>query len=250
MATGNLNGRVALVTGGSRGIGAGIVRALAAEGAAVVVNYAKSKDAALALVGEVTKAGGKAAAVAGDLAAIGGATALAQAGIAAFGRVDILVNNAGIAEFSPIADASEEHVRRQFELNVFALLAVTRAVAPVLPSDGTGRIINLSSVASRGWMPAASAYAGTKAAVDAITTCLAAELGPRKITVNAVAPGPVATDMYHGVAAQMELYFLQRTPLARIGQPKDIADVVAFLASDHSAWITGQILDTAGGFRA
>ncbi|WP_431636489.1 glucose 1-dehydrogenase [Dyella sp. KULCS107] len=245
-----LTGKVALVTGASKGIGAGIARALAAEGAAVVVNYASSRAGADAVVAEIAKAGGKAVAVRGDVSKAADAKALADAAIEHFGRLDILVNNSGVYEFGALEQITEEHYHKQFNVNVLGLLLVTQAAARHM-GEGSS-IVNVSSLVTR-IVPAASAvYTGTKGAVDAITGVLSQELGPRKIRVNAVNPGVVETEGTHSagfIGSDFEAGAVAKTPLGRIGQPKDIASIVTFLASDDSYWLNGEILFAAGGAR-
>jgi|SRR5690242_2902838 len=245
-----LTGKVALVTGASKGIGAGIARALAAEGAAVVVNYASSRAGADAVVADIAKAGGKAVAVRGDVSKAADAKALADAAIEHFGRIDILVNNSGVYEFGALEQITEEHYHKQFNVNVLGLLLVTQAAARHM-GEGSS-IVNVSSLVTR-IVPAASAvYTGTKGAVDAITGVLSQELGPRKIRVNAVNPGVVETEGTHSagfIGSDFEAGAVAKTPLGRIGQPKDIASIVTFLASDDSYWLNGEILFAAGGAR-
>ncbi|MGN6236570.1 glucose 1-dehydrogenase [Dyella sp.] len=245
-----LTGKVALVTGASKGIGAGIARALAAEGAAVVVNYASSRAGADAVVADIAKAGGKAVAVRGDVSKAADAKALADAAIEHFGRLDILVNNSGVYEFGALEQITEEHYHKQFNVNVLGLLLVTQAAARHM-GEGSS-IVNVSSLVTR-IVPAASAvYTGTKGAVDAITGVLSQELGPRKIRVNAVNPGVVETEGTHSagfISSDFEAGAVAKTPLGRIGQPKDIASIVTFLASDDSYWLNGEILFAAGGAR-
>ncbi|MGN6227727.1 MAG: glucose 1-dehydrogenase [Dyella sp.] len=245
-----LTGKVALVTGASKGIGAGIARALAAEGAAVVVNYASSRAGADAVVADIAKAGGKAVAVRGDVSKAADAKALADAAIDHFGRLDILVNNSGVYEFGALEQITEEHYHKQFNVNVLGLLLVTQAAARHM-GEGSS-IVNVSSLVTR-IVPAASAvYTGTKGAVDAITGVLSQELGPRKIRVNAVNPGVVETEGTHSagfIGSDFEAGAVAKTPLGRIGQPKDIASIVTFLASDDSYWLNGEILFAAGGAR-
>jgi 3-oxoacyl-[acyl-carrier protein] reductase len=244
-----LQGKVALVTGSSRGIGAAIARRLAADGARVAVNYARGLDAAAQVVIAIKKAGGEAVALAADLSVPEQAERLVAEAAKAFGQLDILVNNAGLYDVKPLDAADATHVRRLFELNVFGLLAASRAALPHLSGRG-GRIINISSVVARGSLPANTAYSATKAAVEAITRCLAAELGPKQITVNAVAPGTTATDMLMGGTTEaIRKNMVTATPLRRMGEPDDIADVVAFLASDEARWVTGQVIDASGGLR-
>lgn len=246
-----LKGKVAVVTGASKGIGAAIARQLAAEGAAVVVNYASSRDGAERIVSDITSRGGKAMAVQADMAKKEDIRRLFAETRKAYDKVDVLVNNAGVYEFAPIEDVTAEHFHRMFNLNVLGLiLAIQEAVRNF--GSGGGSIINISSVAATAALPAASVYSATKAAVDAVTRTLAAELGPRKIRVNSINPGMVETEGVHaaGIAASdFRKQVETRTPLGRIGQPQDIAPVAAFLASDDSGWITGQTILVSGGDR-
>jgi 3-oxoacyl-[acyl-carrier protein] reductase len=246
-----LEGKVAIVTGASKGIGASIAVHLASEGAAVVVNYATSKEAADRIVGEISAAGGRAVAIQGDLAKEADVRRLFAATKEAFGRLDILVNNAGIYEFKPLEEVTADHFHRQFDLNVLGLILASQEAARVFGADG-GSIVNISSVAASNPIATASVYSATKAAVDAVTKALAKELGPRKIRVNSVNPGMVATE---GLSAagfdqgDVRRQIESRTPLGRIGQPVDIAPAVSFLVSQDSGWITGESLTIAGGFR-
>ncbi|KEZ76151.1 glucose 1-dehydrogenase [Salinisphaera hydrothermalis] len=242
--------KVALVTGASKGIGAAIARQLAADGASVVVNYASSQAGAEAVVAEISQAGGQAVAVGGDVSRADDARRLTEAAIEHFGRLDILVNNSGVYEFSALDDISEAHYRRQFDINVLGLLWVTQAAAKHM-SDG-GSIVNVSSLATRIVPPNSAVYSGTKGAVEAITGVLAQELGPRRIRVNAVSPGMVETEGTQTagiIGSDMAADTVKRTPLGRIGEPQDIASIVAFLASDDSYWLTGENLYAAGGMR-
>jgi 3-oxoacyl-[acyl-carrier protein] reductase len=245
-----LEGKVAVVTGASKGIGAAIAQGLAKDGAAVVVNYANSPDQAEAVAARIADAGGKAKAVRADVSKPEEARRLIDEAVAAFGRVDILVNNAGVYEFAPLEEISEEHYNRIFDLNVKGLLFASQAAAGAFDGRG-GSIINISSLASQMAFPTASVYSGTKAAVDSFTRTLAAELGSRKILVNSVLPGPVETEGTHAMANfdALSAEMVARTPLGRVGQPEDIASVVSFLASDESGWITGQVIPVAGGLR-
>jgi 3-oxoacyl-[acyl-carrier protein] reductase len=242
-----LQDKVALVTGGSRGIGAAIARRLAHDGAKVAINYAQSKSAAEAVAKEIRAAGGEAVLAPGDVASPDGPERIVEAARAAFGRLDIVVNNAGVLDVAALADATPEHYERTFGVNVFGLVQVTRAAAAHLP-DGSGRIVNTSSIGARGAFAGLSAYVASKAAVDAITRSLAVELGPRGITVNAVAPGTTETDMLIRDPDFLKQATSQ-TPLGRIGRPEDIASTVAFLTSPDAAWITGQVIDASGGLR-
>jgi 3-oxoacyl-[acyl-carrier protein] reductase len=246
---GRLNGKVALVTGASKGIGAAIAVQLAAEGAAVVVNYASSKQGADKVVERIVKAGGRAIAVGANLAHPAEIQALATATKEAYGKIDVLVNNAGVYEFLPLDAITPEHIRTHFDLNVMGLLLMTKAAVGEFPGEG-GSVINISSGAGRSGAPGGSVYSGTKAAVDTITLSLARELGPRNIRVNAVSPGLVWTE---GTAAMkgspIEMRIVSETPLARVGVPEDIAKVVVFLASAESAWINGEVVQVSGGLR-
>jgi 3-oxoacyl-[acyl-carrier protein] reductase len=245
-----LTGKVAVVTGASKGIGAGIAKALAAEGASVVVNYASSKAGADAVVDAIITAGGKAVAVAGDVSKAADAERIVNAAVETYGRLDVLVNNSGVYSFAPIEEVDEAHFHRQFDINVLGLLLTTKAAVKHLGAGAS--IVNVSSVASRITPPYASVYSATKGAVDVITSSLAKELGPRKIRVNAVNPGLIETEGTHAasvIGSDMESSVLAQTPLGRIGQPDDIARVVVFLASDDSRWITGEHLNASGGVR-
>jgi len=246
-----LAGKVAVVTGASKGIGAAIAKHLAAEGASVVVNYASSTAGADKVVSEITSAGGKAVAVQGDVAKKADIERLFAETKKAFGRLDILVNNAGIYEFSPLENVTEEHFHKHFNLNVLGLLLASQAAAKLFDSAG-GSIINISSLASTLAIPNAAVYSGTKAAVDAITRSLASELGPRRIRVNAIRPGMVETEGTHSAGiteSDMRKQVEAQTPLGRIGQPRDIAGAAVFLASADSSWITGESFVIAGGTR-
>jgi len=248
-----LEGKVAVVTGASKGIGAGIAKQLAAEGAAVVVNYSSSKKGADITVAEITEKGGKAIAVGANVAKKSEIEKLFAETKKAFGKVDILVNNAGIYEFLPLEDITEEHFNKHFNLNVLGLLLTTQEAVKHFGDKG-GSIINLSSIVGRSGFPGASVYSATKGAVNAITQSLSKELGSKKIRVNGVAPGMVETE---GTATMgvtdsenaMRKSIEAQTPVGRIGQPKDIATVVTFLASDDSAWVSGETWYVAGGFQ-
>lgn len=245
-----LNGKVAVVTGASKGIGAAIAQELAKDGAAVVVNYASSAQGADAVVSKIKAAGGKAKAVGADVSKPAEAKKLIDSAVAEFGRVDILVNNAAVYEFLPLPEITETHFDRMFDLNVKGLLFTTQAAAAAMGQQG-GAIINIGSMASLSTPPGGSVYSASKAALDALTRSFAAELGPRKILVNAVLPGPVETEGTQSMPNwdQFKSMMLPRTPLGRIGQPRDIATVVSFLASEDAGWITGQIIPVAGGLR-
>jgi 3-oxoacyl-[acyl-carrier protein] reductase len=245
-----LTGKVAIVTGASKGIGAAIAKALAAEGAAVVVNYASSKAGADAVVAAITSANGRAVAVAGDVSKAADAQGIVDAAIETYGRLDILVNNSGIYEFAPIEDITEEHFHKHFNINVLGTLLTTQAAVKHLGEGAS--IVNLGSVVSRITPPGSAVYTGTKGAIDAITGVLARELGPRKIRVNAVNPGMVETEGTHSagfIGSDFDTSTVAQTPLGRVGQPDDIAAVVVFLASDESRWMTGEQLLASGGLR-
>jgi len=251
MSTKKLTGKVAVVTGASKGIGAAIAKSLGAEGAAVVVNYSSSKDGAARVVNDITNNGGRAIAVKANMAKKSDIDQLFAETKKAFGPIDILVNNAGIYEFSPVEGITEEHFRKQFDLNVLGLTLATQAAVKQFNPAG-GSVVNISSLVSTMGVPAAAVYSGTKGAVDAITRSLAKELGPRGIRVNAVNPGMVETEGVHaaGIAgSDMRKQVEAQTPLGRIGQPQDIASVALFFASSDSAWITGETLTVAGGYR-
>jgi 3-oxoacyl-[acyl-carrier protein] reductase len=245
-----LVGKVAVVTGASKGIGASIAKALAAEGAAVVVNYASSKAGADTVVEEIASAGGKAVAAQGDVAKETQAAGVIEAAIDNFGRLDILVNNSGVYEFSPIETTTEEQYRKMFDVNVLGTVMTTKAAVPHL-SEG-GSIINISSAVTSLLPPQSAIYTGTKGAVDAITGVLANELGTRKIRVNSINPGIVETEGTHAagfIGSDFEADAVTKTPLGRTGQPNDIASVAVFLASDDAKWLTGEKLTVSGGLR-
>lgn len=245
-----LAGKVAVVTGASKGIGAGIAVALAAEGAAVVVNYASSRSGADAVVARITQAGGRAVAVQADVARGDQAQALIAAAVAQFGRLDILVNNSGVYEVAPLEDITEAHFHRQFDVNVLGLLQVTQAAVPHL-GDGAS-VINIGSVVSTMTPPGMAVYTATKGAVDAITGVLARELGPRGIRVNSINPGMVDTEGAQAagfVGSEFQAQIVAQTPLGRIGTPADIASAAVFLASDAAAWLTGELVKAGGGLR-
>lgn len=246
-----LAGKVAVVTGASKGIGAEIARQLASEGASVVVNYASSKQGAERIVKEITAAGGRAVAVQADVAKAADLDRLFSETKKAFGRLDVLVNNAGIYEFSPITDVTEEHFYKQFDTNVLGLILSSKKAADYIGPEG-GSIINISSVVSSFAPPNSSVYTGTKGAVDAITRTLANELGPRKIRVNAINPGMVVTEGAQAAgldSGDLRKQVESRTPLGRIGQVDDIAPAAIFFASNDAKWITGETLIIAGGLR-
>jgi 3-oxoacyl-[acyl-carrier protein] reductase len=246
-----LAGKVAVVTGASKGIGAEIARQLAADGAAVIVNYSSSKGAANQVVDEIAKFGGKAVAVQADVSKEADVQRMFAEASTAFGRVDVLVNNAGVYEFGPIEEMTEGQYRRLFDLNVLGLLLTTREAVKQFGTEG-GTIINIGSVAATAAPPTGAVYGATKAAVDTITMSLAKELGPRKIRVNSVNPGMVETEGTHAQGITESDWAKQiaaQTPLRRLGQPNDIAPVVVFVASDDARWITGQSILVSGGDR-
>ena len=249
--TKKLDGKVAVVTGASKGIGADIAKQFAAEGAAVVVNYASSKEGADRVVDEIAKRGGKAVAIQGNVAKKAEVERLFAEAEKAFGKIDILVNNAGVYEFVPLEEVTEKQFHRMFDTNVLGMLLATQEALKHFNSGG-GSIINIGSLASSLTPPTAVVYNATKGAVDAVTRTLAKELGPRKIRVNSINPGMVITE---GAIAggytegDMRKMFEAQTPLGRIGQPEDIAPAAVFLASSDSAWITGETLRVAGGLR-
>jgi 3-oxoacyl-[acyl-carrier protein] reductase len=246
-----LAGKVAVVTGASKGIGAAIAEHMAAEGAAVVVNYSSGKSGADATVQRITQKDGRAVAVQADLSKPEDIRRLFAESAKAFGKIDILVNNAGIYEFLPLEQITPEHFHKQYNLNVLGLLLATQeAVKHFGPSGGS--VINISSVAATSSLPTTAVYSGTKAAVNALTRVLAHELGPRKIRVNAINPGMVETEGVHTagiVGSDFHKTVEAQTPLGRIGQPQDIAPAAVFLASQDSAWITGETLYISGGLR-
>jgi 3-oxoacyl-[acyl-carrier protein] reductase len=245
-----LTGKVAIVTGASKGIGAAIAKTLAAHGAAVVVNYASSKSGADTIVQAITGAGGKAIAVKGDVSKAAEAKELVGAAIAAYGRLDILVNNSGVYEFGPLEAITETQFHKMFDVNVLGLLLTTQAAVPHLGEGGS--IINISSGVTAITPPQTAVYTASKGAVDAITGVLANELGPRKIRVNTVSPSLTETEGTHAagmIASEFEAGIIAQTPLGRLGQPQDIADVVAFVASDDARWLTGERILAGGGLR-
>ena len=245
-----LTGKVAVVTGASKGIGAAIAKSLGAAGASVVVNYASDKAGAERVVAEITKVGGKAVAVGGNVAKPADAEGIIDAAIKNFARLDVLVNNSGVYEFGPIEAVTPEHFHKQFDVNVLGLLLVTQAAVKHLPRGGS--IINIGSLVSRTTPAASSVYTGTKGAVDAITGVLSQEFGSKGIRVNALNPGLVETEGTHTagfIGSDFDKELAARTPLGRIGQPQDIADAAVLLASDESGWINGQLITASGGAR-
>jgi 3-oxoacyl-[acyl-carrier protein] reductase len=246
----NLEGKVALVTGASKGIGAAIALELAARGAAVAVNYAGSKAGADKVVAEIKKAGGKAVAVQANVADPDAIGPLVATVVKELGPISILVNNAGVYDFAPLDAVTPEHFHKQFNVNVLGLLLTTQEALKHFHPQG-GRVINIGSVAAAG-VPTASVYSATKGAVDSITVALAGELGSKKIRVNSLNPGMVETEGVHTagfIGSDFQKKTEAETPLGRIGQPKDIADIAAFLASDDSYWVTGQLIKASGGAR-
>ena len=246
-----LSNKVAVVTGASKGIGAEIAKSLAAEGAAVVVNYASSKEGADRVVDEIQAAGGKAIAVQADVAKAADVKRLFDETRKAFGKVDVLVNNAGIYRFSPLEDFTEDQFHQMFNTNVLGLLLSSREAAKNFNGEG-GSIINIGSAVTELFPPTTSAYTATKGAVDAVTQVLANELGPRKIRVNSINPGVINTEgaVTQGViGSEFEEMALSKTPLGRTGLPKDVAPIAVFLASDESGWLTGETLVASGGMR-
>ena len=246
-----LNGKVAVVTGASKGIGASIAEHLAAEGAAVVVNYASSRSGADAVVARITEKGGKAIAIQGDVSRPEDIQRLFSETKKAYGKLDVLVNNAGVYEFAPLEAITPEHIQRQFNLNVTGLLLTTQEAVKLIGTEG-GSIINIGSIVGAMPAPQASTYSASKAAVDAITVSLSQELGPRKIRVNSLNPGMVETEGLRASGLHEGEFREQQdreTPLGRIAKPEDIALAATFLAGDDARWITGQVIVAAGGKR-
>ena len=245
-----LEGKVAVVTGASKGIGAEIARQLAAEGASVVVNYASSKAGADKVVADITGKGGKAVAVGGDVSKAAEAQGIIDAAIKNYGRLDVLVNNSGVYEFAPIEAVTEEHFHRQFNINVLGLLLTTQAAVKHLKSGAS--VINIGSGVSRITPPNSAVYSGTKGAVDAITGVLAKELGPRGIRVNTINPGMIETEgtVSGGfIGSDFEKELVKQAPLGRTGKVGDIASIAVFLASGDSGWLTGEQFLATGGIR-
>jgi 3-oxoacyl-[acyl-carrier protein] reductase len=248
---GELEGKVAIVTGASKGIGAAIAKGLGAAGAAVVVNYASSREGADRVVAEITGRGGRAVAMQGDVAKAADVRRLFEETQRAFGRLDVLVNNAGVYQLEPIESVVEDAFHRQFNTNVLGpILAIQEAVKHFGPKGGS--VINISSVASTSAPPNSVVYSATKGALDTVTRVLAKELGPRRIRVNTIAPGGVETEGVHAaglMGSDFEKQVVAGTPLGRFGQPEDIAGVAVFLASDAAGWVTGERISASGGFR-
>jgi 3-oxoacyl-[acyl-carrier protein] reductase len=245
-----LSGKVAVVTGASKGIGAAIAKSLGAAGASVVVNYASSKAGADTVVDTITKAGGKAVAVKGDVSKPSDAEAIIDAAIKTYGKLDVLVNNSGVYEMLPLEAITPEHFHKQFDTNVLGLLLVSQAAVKHLPKGGS--IINIGSLVSRITPPMSAVYSATKGAVDVITGVLSLELGSKGIRVNSLNPGLVETEGTHSagfIGSEFEKGAAAGTPLGRIGQPHDIATAAVLLASDDAGWINGQLINAAGGAR-
>jgi 3-oxoacyl-[acyl-carrier protein] reductase len=248
---GKLTNKVAVVTGASKGIGAGIAKALAADGASVVVNYASSKEGADKVVAEIKAKGGKAVAVHGDFSKKEDIGKVFGEVKKTFGRLDTLVNNAGVYTFTPLEQVTDEEFHRIFNLNVLGLLLASKEALKYFGPEG-GSIINIGSVVSSLTPPHSSVYTATKGAVDAITQVLAKELGPKKIRVNSINPGMVETEGVHAagfIGSDFEKNTVAQTPLGRVGQPEDIATIATFLASDDSKWLTGELVKAGGGLR-
>jgi 3-oxoacyl-[acyl-carrier protein] reductase len=246
-----LTGKVAVVTGASKGIGAEIAKALAAEGAAVVVNYSSSQAGAERVVNEIVAQDGRAIAVAGDVSQASDVARLFAEAKRAFGRVDIVVNNAGVYRFDPLSEVTEDEFHRQFNTNVLGPILVSKQALLDMEPEG-GSIINVGSAITRSPGPGSVVYAATKHALEGVTATLAQELGARQIRVNAINPGPVETEGVHAAGLAGSDFMAQmvaKTPLGRIGQPQDIAPLAVFLASDDSSWMTGETLSATGGMR-
>jgi 3-oxoacyl-[acyl-carrier protein] reductase len=246
-----LKNKVAIVTGASKGIGAGIAKSLAAEGAAVVVNYSSSKEGADRVVAEIVQKGGKAVAVQADVSKAADVQRLFAEAKKAFGTLDVLVNNAGVYEFAPLGEITEQQFHRQFNTNVLGLILATQEAVKLFGAKG-GSIINIGSTASRLTPPTTAVYTATKGAVDAVTHVLAKELGPQKIRVNSINPGVVETEGAHTagvIGSDFQKQAEAQTPLGRIAQPEDIAPIAVFLASADSGWLTGETLLASGGLR-
>jgi 3-oxoacyl-[acyl-carrier protein] reductase len=246
-----LQGKVAVVTGASKGIGAGIARALGEAGASVVVNYASDKAGADRTVAEIKADGGQAIAVHGDVSKAADVKHLFEETKETYGKLDVLVNNAGVFKFAALEDTSEAEYQRQFGINVLGPLLATREALPLFGPEG-GSVINISSIVSRMGIPGSAIYAGTKGALDTITQVLATELGPRHIRVNSINPGMVESEGTHAagfIGGDFQKNVEAEAPLGRIGQPEDVAKVAVFLASDDSGWLTGERISASGGHR-
>ncbi len=240
-----LHNKVAIVTGGSRGIGAAIASEFASQGAKVIVNYLNSQEKADAVVADIVERGGLAVAVQADVSQLSGIDHLVKRACEAFGGVDILVNNAGWATLERLQDITLDDTKKQFELNVFGPIFLTQKISTIMASGSV--IINISSIAAKGGA-GGSIYCATKAAINTLTKCYAAELGEKGIRVNAIAPGAVETDLYiEAGLAKREAEIIGQTPLKRLGQPDDIASLALFLASEDSSWITGEVIQISGG---
>jgi 3-oxoacyl-[acyl-carrier protein] reductase len=240
-----LQNKVAIVTGGSRGIGACIAQEFASQGAKVVVNYLNNQEKAEVIVADIIKQGGLAIAVQADVSQLSGIDYLVKQACEAFGGVDILVNNAGWATLERLQDITLEDTKKQFELNVFGPIFLTQKVSAIMPTGSV--IINISSIAAKGGA-GGSIYCATKAAINTLTKCYAAELGEKGIRVNAIAPGAVETDLYIEAGLfKREAEIIEQTPLKRLGQPDDIASLALFLACEESSWITGEVIQISGG---
>jgi 3-oxoacyl-[acyl-carrier protein] reductase len=251
MSMSKLQGKVAVVTGASKGIGAGIAKALGAAGASVVVNYASDKAGADKAVADIKAKGGQAIAVKGDVSKSADVKRLFEETRKAYGKLDVLVNNAGVFKFAPLEQADEAEYQRQFGINVWGTLQTTREALPLFGDQG-GSVINISSIVSRMGIPGSSIYAATKGAVDTITLVLASELGPRNIRVNSINPGIVESEGAHAagvIGSDLQKNVEASAPLGRIGQPEDVAKVAVFLASDDSGWLTGERISASGGHR-
>ena len=242
-----LAGKVAVVTGASKGIGAAIAKLLSAEGASVVVNYASSKSDAEAVIAAIVADGGKAMAVKGDVSKAADSQKMIDTAMAEYGRLDILVNNAGVYEFAPLEAITESHFHRLFDINVLGLLLVTQAAVKHMGTGGS--IINIGASITSMKPPASSVYSASKSAVEMITGVLAKELGRKNIRVNSVNPGPTQTEGVAGVDTSKGNDLIAKTPLGRLGKPDDIAKIIVFLASEDSGWITGDVIVASGGLQ-
>ncbi len=245
-----LSGKVAIVTGASKGIGAAVAKSLAASGASVIVNYASSKEGAQKVVDSITAAGGKALAVKGDVSKAAEARAVVEAAIQNYGRLDVLVNNAGVYDMKPLEEITEEHFHTIFNINVLGLLLISKEAAKHLGPGGS--IVNIGSAVSRIAPPGSAVYTATKSAVDGITGVLSRELGPKGVRVNSINPGMVETEGAHTagfIGSSFQDQLVAQTPLGRIGQPQDIASIATFLATDDAGWLTGQRIIASGGMQ-